>query len=108
MTNLNRVHLIGQLGFDPELRELSTDPVRLVARMSVATNEPYTKADGTQNTDTQWHTCVAWGQTAHICRDLRKGQRVDVEGRLVHRSYKGKDGVTKYLTEIVVTSIKSV
>ena len=51
--NLNRVYLIGQLGFDPEIREISSDPVRRVARMSVATNEPYTKMDGSQNTDTQ-------------------------------------------------------
>lgn len=104
--NLNRVHLIGQLGFDPEIREISSDPVRRVARMSVATNEPYTKMDGSQNTDTQWHTCVAWGKMVDICMDLRKGQRVDIEGRLVHRAYTKGDGTKQYIVEIVITSIK--
>ncbi len=104
MKNLNRVHLIGQLGFDPEIREIAEG--RMVARMSIATNEPYTKFDGSLNNDTQWHTCVAWGSLAEQCQQLKKGDRVDLEGRLVHRSYKIKDNVTRYVTEIVLTSIK--
>ncbi len=55
----NTVRLIGNLGFDPEVREIAKD--RKVARMSVATNESYRNAAGERITNTQWHTVVAWG-----------------------------------------------
>lgn len=97
----NKVQLIGNLGFDPEVREIATG--RKVARMSVATNETYKNARGERVTDTQWHTVVAWGQTAEQCeRLLRKGTGLMLEGRLVHRSYEGKDGSKRYVTEIVM------
>jgi single-strand DNA-binding protein len=101
----NTVRLIGNLGFDPEVREIAKG--RKVARISVATNESYTSASGEKVTDTQWHTVVAWGRTADMVqRLLRKGSPVALEGRLVHRSYEGKDGFKRYITEIVLNDFK--
>lgn len=98
----NKVQLIGNLGFDPEVREVAQG--RKVARMSIATNESYQNAKGERVTDTQWHTVVAWGPTAEQCeRLLRKGMPVMLEGRLVHRSYEGKDGNKRYVTEVVMS-----
>ena len=58
-------------------------------------------------TDTQWHTVVAWGRTAdQVDRLLAKGSAVLVEGRLVHRSYSGKDGVKRFITEVVLNDFK--
>ncbi len=107
MTSLNRVHLIGQLGFDPEIKEITTKAGRVtyVARMSVVTNEAYKNADGNEVTDSQWHTCVAWGGIAELCKGLRKGRTVDIEGRIVDRSYKNSAGETKYLTEIIISKL---
>ncbi len=103
----NRVNLLGRLGHDPEVREIAKG--RKVARISVATQESYTNADGTQMTDTQWHTVVAWGRTAEsVERTLRKGDRVAVEGRLVHRSYAGRDGIKRYVTEVVLRDFQLV
>ena len=97
----NKVQLIGNLGFDPEVREIAAG--RKVARLSIATHDTYRNADGEQVTDTQWHTVVAWGQTAEMAgRLLRKGMPVALEGRLVHRSYEGKDGNKRYVTEVVM------
>ncbi len=101
----NTVRLIGNLGFDPEVREIGKD--RKVARMSVATNESYLNAAGERITNTQWHTVVAWGRIAEqVERRLAKGTPVMLEGRLVHRSYDGKDGVKRHVTEIVLSDLK--
>jgi len=94
----NKVHLIGNLGFDPE---------RKVARISVATNDSYRNAAGERITDTQWHTVVAWGTTAEaVERLLRKGSPIALEGRLVHRSYETKEGVKRYITEVVLNDFQ--
>lgn len=101
----NMVRLIGNVGFDPEVREVAKG--RKVARISVATHETYTDAEGQRTTDTQWHTVVAWGRTAEMVqRLLQKGSRVALEGRLVHRSYLGKEGIKRYVTEIVLNDLK--
>ncbi|MFN3874518.1 MAG: single-stranded DNA-binding protein [Flavobacteriales bacterium] len=101
----NKVQLVGNLGFDPEVREIAKG--RKVARLSVATHDSYKNASGDRVTDTQWHTVVAWGQTAEMAeRLLRKGSPVMVEGRLVHRSYEAKDGTKRYITEVVMNSFQ--
>lgn len=101
----NRVHLIGNLGFDPEIREVAEG--RKVARLSLATNDSYRNAQGEQVTDTQWHTVVAWGSTADaVARILRKGSPVALEGRLVHRTYEAKDGTKRYITEVVLSDFQ--
>ncbi len=101
----NKVHLIGNLGFDPEVREIAKG--RKVARISVATNDSYRNAQGERVTDTQWHTVVAWGTTADaVERMLRKGSPVALEGRLVHRSYETKNGVKRYITEVVMNDFQ--
>ncbi|HRF78896.1 MAG TPA: single-stranded DNA-binding protein [Flavobacteriales bacterium] len=101
----NKVHLIGNLGFDPEVREIAKG--RKVARLSVATNDSYRNASGERVTDTQWHTVVAWGTTADaVEKMLRKGSPVALEGRLVHRSYETKEGVKRYITEVVMNDFQ--
>jgi single-strand DNA-binding protein len=101
----NVVRLIGNLGFDPEVREIAKG--RKVARISVATHETWTNNEGEKVTDTQWHTVVAWGRMAEqVQRLLRKGSPLALEGRLVHRSYNGKEGIKRFVTEIVLNDFK--
>lgn len=101
----NKVHLVGNLGFDPEVREIAKG--RKVARISVATNDSYRNANGEKVTDTQWHTVVAWGTMAEaVEKTLRKGSPVVLEGRLVHRSYETKDGTKRYITEVVMNDFQ--
>lgn len=101
----NNVRLMGNLGFDPEVREIAKG--RKVARISVATNEVYVNAEGERVSDTQWHTVVAWGRMAEqVQRFLQKGSPIALEGRLVHRSYQSKDGIKRFITEIVLSDFK--
>jgi single-strand DNA-binding protein len=101
----NKVQLIGNLGFDPEVREIAKG--RKVARISVATNDRFKNAEGEKVTNTQWHTVVAWGRTAEMVeRLLRKGTQIALEGKLVHRSYEGRDGQKRYVTEIVLSDFQ--
>ncbi len=105
MKNLkNRVQLIGNLGKDPDIKNLESG--KIVANFSMATSEVYKDAKGKKVTDTQWHNLVAWGKTAEIIDQyLSKGSEVAVEGKLVHRSYDGKDGQKRYVTEVVVDQL---
>ena len=102
MNNLrNKVQLIGNLGVDPELKNLESG--KTVARLSLATSETYKKGSGENVTETQWHNLVAWGKTAEIAgKYLKKGSRIAVEGKLINRSYEDKKGVKRYVTEILV------
>ena len=102
MNNLrNSVRLIGNLGAAPEVKSLEKG--NKVAKLALATNETYTNAKGEKVTETNWHNLVAWGKTAEIAEKyLNKGSEVAIEGRLTSRNYTDKEGVKKYVTEIVV------
>lgn len=100
----NKVLLVGFLGADPEVKETATG--RRVARFAVATSENYQNSQGEQVKETQWHHLVAWGRLAEKAeQELRKGNEVSVEGKLVYRSYVDKEGVKKYATEINVLEL---
>ena len=100
----NKVQLIGNLGADPEVKELTDG--KTVAKLSLATSDTYKKASGEKVTETQWHNLVAWGKTAKIVgKYLKKGNRIAIEGRLVNRTYEDKKGIKRYVTEIVVNDL---
>ena len=105
MNNLrNRVNLIGNLGMDPEIREISGN--RKKARFTLATTSSYRNSEGERVTDTQWHNIVAWGpQAAFAEKYLQKGQEIVVEGKLMHRDYQDSKGEKKYITEVVVNQV---
>ena len=104
-TMKNKVQLIGNLGNDPEMKE--TAGGKRMARLSLATTERFKNAQGEWKEDVQWHTVVAWGFTAEqVAEKLQKGTKVAVEGRLVHRSYEGKDGQKRYMTEVVMNDFQ--
>ncbi len=94
---------IGRLGGDVEMR-YSPDG-KAVASFSVATSEKWTK-DGEKQEKTTWHNITVFGKLAEICGQyLKKGDQVYLEGRIQNRSYE-KDGVTKYISEIVVNQMQ--
>jgi len=105
MNNLrNSVRLIGNLGMNPELKEVGKD--KKLAKFSIATTETYKNDDGEKVSDTQWHNLIAWGTQASIAEKyLKKGSEVAIEGKLTSRSFSDKEGVKKYITEIVVNEI---
>lgn len=101
--SINKVILIGNLGSDPEVREVGGSPV---ANFSLATNETWTDKSGQKQERTQWHRITVWGKLAEVCgRYLSKGKKVYVEGRIGYRDVE-KDGVTTRYTDITATSIQ--
>tara|TARA_R110001583_G_scaffold48522_1_gene152029 strand:+ start:17063 stop:17401 length:339 start_codon:yes stop_codon:yes gene_type:complete len=100
----NKVQLIGNLGNNPEI--ITLDSGKKLAKFSIATNETYKNAQGEKITDTQWHNVVAWNKTAEIAEKyLEKGREVAIEGKLTTRSYEDKDGVKKYMTEVIISEL---
>lgn len=100
----NTVQLIGHVGNDPEIVNLESG--KKLAKFSVATNESYKNAKGEKITDTQWHNIIAWGKTAELIENyVPKGKEVGIEGKLTSRSYEDKEGVKRYVTEVVCNEI---
>ncbi len=105
MNNLrNKVQLIGHVGNAPEIVNLESG--KKLAKFSIATNETYKNNKGEKITDTQWHNVVAWGKTAELVENyVPKGKEIGIEGKLTSRSYEDKDGVKKYITEVVCNEL---
>lgn len=100
---LNKVHLIGFLGGDPEVRY--TNESEAIARVNIATSETW-KKDGEKHDKTEWHRVVFFGKLAEIVGEyLKKGSLVYVEGRIQTRAW-DKDGETRYTTEVVGEGMK--
>ena len=98
--SLNRATIIGNLGKDPELR--STPSGSSVCSFSVATSESYKDRNGEMVDSTDWHNVVLWDRLAEVAAQyLKKGRKIFIEGKMKTRSYDGKDGAKKYVTEIV-------
>ncbi len=100
----NKVQLIGNLGMNPEIKELEGG--KKLAKFSIATNETYKNAKGERVTETQWHNLTAWGKTAEIVeKHLTKGSEVAIEGKLVNNNYTDKDGIKRYTTVIEINEL---
>lgn len=105
MSGINKVILIGRLGTDPEVKNIS--PTATVARLSLATSESWTDKEGQKQERTEWHRVVVWGKLAELCgKYLTKGRQVYVEGRLQTRSWEDQQGQKKYTTEIVANTVQ--
>jgi single-strand DNA-binding protein len=100
----NSVQLIGNLGMDPEVKQVSNG--NKMARFSLATTETYKNHKGEKVTDTQWHNLIIWGGLADVAEKyLKKGSQVAVEGRLETSTYDDKDGNRKFFTQIKVNDL---
>ncbi len=100
----NHVQLIGNVGQDPTVTNLENG--KKVARFSLATNENYKNGKGEKQTDTNWHTVVAWGKVADIIEKfVDKGKEIGIVGKLKTRTYTMDDGNQRYVTEVVADEI---
>lgn len=99
MSGINKVILVGNLGRDPEVKELEGGTK--VARFTLATTESYKDRNGERKDLTEWHNIVCWRNLAEIAEKwLTKGKQIYLEGKLRSRSWED-NGVKKYTTEIV-------
>ena len=100
---VNKVILIGNLGKDPEVQNFETGKK---ASFSLATTEVQRDREGNEIQHTEWHNVVMWRGLADIAESyLKKGSQVYVEGRLRSRSFDGKDGTKRFVTEVQVDNL---
>lgn len=102
--SLNKVMLIGNVGNDPEIRNL--DAARSVANFNIATSQSWKdKATGEKKEVTQWHRIVVWvdGMIGVIEKYVKKGSKIYIEGELQTRKWQDQDGKDRYSTEVVLT-----
>lgn len=103
--SINKVILVGHLGKDPELRYTPTGTP--VCTFSLATSERYKDREGQQQEKTEWHNIVAWRGLAESCgKYLTKGKQIYLEGKITSRSYDDRDGVKRYITEIIADQMR--
>lgn len=102
---MNLAILAGRLGRDPECT--TTQAGLAIARLSVATSEWRKDAAGQWGERTEWHRVVAFGKLAEqVEQHGRKGGFVSVQGSNRTRDYTDKDGIKRYVTEIVADRIE--
>ena len=100
---LNRVILIGRLTKDPELKY--TPNGLAVASFTLAVDRFRTNAQGERETD--FIPIVVWQKQAENCANyLGKGSLAAVDGRMQVRNYDGKDGIRRWVTEVVAENVR--
>lgn len=100
---MNTVQILGNLTRDPEVRY--TQSGKAVATFNVAASNTFIDSNNETKEQTAFVNCVAWGKTGESIGNLRKGNRVFVEGRLQIRSYETQDGQKRYVTEVVANFV---
>jgi single-strand DNA-binding protein len=102
---LCKAMIIGNLGGDPEMRY--TPNGRPVTQFNVAVNQSTkNQQTGEWIEETDWFRCTVWGDRAErTAEQLRKGNRVFVEGRFKTREFEGRDGQKRTSLEITADSV---
>ena len=99
-SSVNKVMLVGHIGNKPEGRY--TPSGTSTASFSLATNESWIDNEKEKKEHTEWHNIVAWNKLADFATEyLQKGQLIYIEGKLQTRTYKDKDDVQHWKTEII-------
>ncbi len=101
--SVNKVILVGNLGKDAETKFTPSGVAKTT--FSVATGRRWKdQQTGDWKEETDWSNVVLW-KSENLAPYLTKGKQVYVEGRLSSRSYEDKDGVKKYITEVVALDV---
>ena len=99
----NSVTLVGRPGNNPIIKEFNNGKM---ARFSIAVNDQRYVNNQTL-TETYWHNVVAWGKTAEAVQEVvKKGVKIQLEGKLVSRTWNDKSGLKHYITEIVLNTVE--
>jgi single-strand DNA-binding protein len=105
--SVNKVILVGNLGRDPESRNMQSGDK--VVSFSIATSETWNdRASGERKEKTQWHRIAIFNQKLGEIAEkyLKKGSKVYLEGSLESRKYTDKDGNERETTEVVLSKFR--
>jgi len=99
MASVCTVHLIGNVGKDPEVRYSAAG--KPIANASLATTSRR-KKDGEMVETTEWHKLIFFDKLAEIVgQHVTKGSMIYVEGTIKYEKYINKTGVEVNTTQIV-------
>lgn len=99
MAGVNKVILLGNLGADPELKNLPSGDS--VVNFNLATSDSYTDKSGQKVEKTEWHRVEFFGRSAEVIHEYcRKGSQLFVEGSLRTDKWQDKDGNDRWTTKI--------
>lgn len=99
---MNKVILMGRLAQDPEVRY--TPNGKAVATFAIAVRKTKPNANGEY--DANFIRIVVWDKTAEaIGNNLKKGDRILLDGSLNVRGYTAQDGTKRNITEVVARSV---
>lgn len=104
--SLNTCTLIGNLGADPETRDMPNGGV--VTDLSLAMSEKWTdKQSGQKQERTEWIRVSLFGKQAEVARDyLRKGREVCIVGQIRTDKYQDKQtGQDRYSTKVIARQL---
>lgn len=101
--SVNKVILVGNVGKNPEIRTMPNG--NEVASFSLATSNAWRdKQTGEKKERTEWHNVAIFSQglVGIIKKYVTKGTKLYIEGELRTRKWITKQGIEKYVTEIVL------
>ncbi|WP_436763148.1 single-stranded DNA-binding protein [Streptosporangium sp. V21-05] len=96
------VTIVGNLTDDPELK-FSEKGTAIAAFTVASTRRVFDKASGKMvDGDTLFMRCSAFRELSeHIAASASKGTRLVVTGRLQQRSYEDKQGIKRWVNEVI-------
>jgi len=100
---MNKVILVGNLTKDPELS--TTTSGISVCKFTIAVTRRFANAEGNREAD--FLPIIVWRQIGENCHKyLKKGSKAGVVGTIQTRSYDDKDGIKRYVTEVVADEVE--
>lgn len=99
---MNKVILMGRLTRDPEISSSTSGTT--FARFSIAVDRRFSREG---EPDADFFNCSAFGKTAEfIERNIHKGTKILVSGRLQNNNYTNKEGQKIYDVRVVVEDVE--
>ena len=99
-TTLNKVEITGYLGSNPSIFNSANG--NKITRLRIATSVQYKNINGDWVENTTWHNVVLWNRQAeNAFNELRKGMRINLQGRIVYNQFNDNSGHTRYVAEII-------
>ena len=99
---MNKAIIVGNIVREPDYR--TTTKGTPVCSFTIAVQRRYKNPNGEYDAD--YIGCVAWGNQADfVHKHFIKGQAIGVTGNLQTRNYDDKNGIKRYVTEVIVDEI---
>lgn len=105
MASLNQCNFIGRVGRDPETRYSSSGDA--ITNITLAVDDSYKNKSGDKVEKCEWVNVTFYRKLAEIAGEyLAKGGLVFISGKMETRKYTDKNGVEKYSTSIIASSMQ--